>query len=68
MAKHGIFPRGEGFTVRLFGSTTTHRLGLFALLLLGIFLWIICVVLIMELTKTLIDTLRFIVELGAISG
>lgn len=44
---------------------TLQLLGRVAILLLGIMLWIVCIVLLLEITRQLLDTLRFIVQLGS---
>ena len=64
VAKHGIFPRGEGLTVGHLVTTTGQKLALAALLLLAVALWVIVILLLMETTRQLLDTLRFIVDLA----
>jgi hypothetical protein len=44
-----------------------RRIGLVALLLLAIALWIVCIVLLLEITRMLLDTIQFIVDLAQMS-
>lgn len=53
--------------MRLPSSTTRHAAALFALLLLAIGMWTIVLLLFLELSRQLLDTLRFIVDLGAMN-
>lgn len=64
VAKHGIFPRGEGFTVALLQPHTTRILSMVALVLLAIMTWITCIILLIEVTTQLLDMLQYIVELA----
>lgn len=43
---------------------TIEKIALVALLLVAVFVWCIVLVLLMEYTRQLLDTLSFIVELG----
>jgi len=43
---------------------TKHQLAAIALLLLLIMLWIVCILLLITVTTTLLDTLRFVVDLA----
>ena len=40
------------------------KIQLAALLLLAVMLWIVCIVLLIQITTTLLDTLRFVVDLA----
>jgi len=51
--------------MRLPSSSTRHAAFLFAVLILAIALWVLCIWLLMMVTVQLLDTLRFIVDLGA---
>jgi hypothetical protein len=46
---------------------TRHAVALFSLLLLAISVWVIVLLLLLEVSRQLLDTLRFIVELGAMN-
>jgi hypothetical protein len=46
---------------------TERKIQLAALLLLAIMLWIVCIVLLIQITTTLLDTLRFVVDLAQMS-
>jgi len=46
---------------------TKHQLVAIALLLLLVTLWIVCILLLITVTTTLLDTLRFIVDLAQMS-
>lgn len=48
-------------------STTLQLLGRVAILFVAVALWVVCIILLMEITRTLVDTLRFIVELGSMA-
>ena len=54
-------------TVRLPSKSTLSILGRVALLLVGVMFWIIGVLLLLEVTRQLLEVLRFIVELGSIN-
>jgi len=43
---------------------TLRLLARFALILLGLVVWLCALLLLLEMTRQLLDTLRFIVELG----
>jgi hypothetical protein len=43
---------------------TQRKIGLAALLLLAVLLWVTCIILLIQVTTTLLDTLKFIVELA----
>lgn len=46
-------------------STATRKLiGLVALLLLAVATWIVCILLLIEVTRQLLDVLRYIVDLA----
>jgi hypothetical protein len=53
--------------VKLPTKSTLSVFGRVALLLVGISFWIIGVLLLLEVTRQLIEVLRFVVELGSIS-
>lgn len=67
MAKTGIFPRGEGLVPKLLAATTTHTILLFALLLVGVTVWVTCLLLLWLTTRQLLDTLNYIVEIAHLS-
>jgi hypothetical protein len=46
---------------------TKHQLVAIALLLTVVTLWIVCILLLITVTTTLLDTLRFIVDLAQMS-
>jgi len=46
---------------------TQRKIGLAALLLLAVMLWVVCIILLIQVTTTLLDTLRFIVDLAQMS-
>jgi len=46
---------------------TQRRIGLAVLLLLALMLWIVCIVLLIQITTTLLDTLRFVIDLAQMS-
>lgn len=67
MAKTGFFPRGEGLVPKLLAATTTHAILLFALLLVGVTVWVTCLLLLWLTTRQLLDTLNYIVEIANLS-
>ena len=50
--------------MRLPSPATLSLLGRVALLLLGVAVWIIGILLLLEVARQLLDVLRFVVELG----
>lgn len=46
---------------------TPHQIWLVTALLAGILLWVVCILLLLDITRQLLDTLRFIVELAQMS-
>lgn len=52
---------------KLLAATTIHSLMLFAFLLLGVALWIVCLFLLWLTTRQLLDTLNYIVDLAQMS-
>lgn len=61
----GFFLGERVYSMRLPSSSTRHAAFLFAVLILAIALWVLCIWLLMMVTVQLLDTLRFIVDLGA---
>ena len=43
---------------------TQRKIGLAALLLLAVLLWVTCIVLLIQITNTLLDTISFVVDLA----
>jgi hypothetical protein len=43
---------------------TQRKIGLAALLLLAVLMWIVCIFLLIQVTTTLLDTLKMIIELA----
>lgn len=52
---------------KLLAATTIHSLLLFALLLVGVAVWVICLGLLWLTTHQLLDTLTYIVEIAQMS-
>lgn len=61
----GFFLGERVKAVKLPRSTTLEMLARVVILILAIALWVLCIWLLMEVTMQLLDTLRFIVDLGA---
>jgi hypothetical protein len=53
-------------TMHLDKSTLTS-LGLFAVLLFGIFVWIVGILLLLEVTRQLLDTLSYVMDIAQMS-
>jgi len=51
--------------MRLPPPSTFSAVARVALLLLGMGLWVVCILLLLEITRQALDVLRFIVELGS---
>lgn len=52
---------------KLLAATTTHTILLFALLLVGVTVWVTCLLLLWLTTRQLLDTLNYIVEIAHLS-
>jgi len=48
-------------------ASTTQKIALLALLLAGVAVWIVCLYLLIQVTASLLDTLRVIIELAQMS-
>ena len=44
-----------------------HKIALVALLLLGVLVWMLCILLLLDVTRQLLDMLDFIVDLAQMS-
>ncbi len=53
------------YSMRLPPPSTFSAVGRVALLLLGVVMWVICILLLLEITREALDVLRYIVELGS---
>jgi hypothetical protein len=41
-----------------------RQLAIACLFLIGVFCWVVCLILLMEVTRQLLDTMRFIIEIA----
>ena len=48
-------------------KSTLTSLGLFAVLLFGIFVWIVGILLLLEVTRQLLDTLSYVMDIAQMS-
>lgn len=48
-------------------KSTLTSLGLFAVLLFGIFVWIVGILLLLEVTRQLLDTLSYVIDIAQMS-
>lgn len=60
-----FFPGERVKAVKLPSHSTLQLIARVAVLILALALWVLCIWLLMEITTQLLDTLRFIVDLGA---